>query len=219
MLRLVLIRHGQSYMNQDMTIICGKSSNTKLTALGEQQAKLLGLHFKKQRITFDKVYSSTAVRAKETAKLCLAVMGSAVPVTEHIELEEIDQGEWELKSRSHCYTPEVMAALKQDNYHFKAPGGESQYDVETRMVNFITTNILSPFTAENVDRRVAIFGHGLAIKLFFRCALQSATFPVFLHALDNTGVIELVYNPIHNSWCLQKYNDTSHLVSEMEKEI
>jgi hypothetical protein len=39
------------------------------------------------------------------------------------------------KPRQECYTPEVLAAIQADNWNFAAPGGESQRQLEERVVS------------------------------------------------------------------------------------
>jgi broad specificity phosphatase PhoE len=38
------------------------------------------------------------------------------------------------RPRQECYTPEVLAQIQADNWDFAAPGGESQKQLEDRMV-------------------------------------------------------------------------------------
>lgn len=64
MKKLYLLRHGQTLFNlKDM--VQGQC-DSKLTSLGQQQARAAGEFFAKQNIEFDHVYTSTLGRTEET---------------------------------------------------------------------------------------------------------------------------------------------------------
>lgn len=93
MLKIYLVRHGETTYNAEGNKYCG-ITNVELTKTGTLQAKKLGLLLKD--IEFDAVYSSPLIRAHNTAKI-------AVPNEEiHIDprLIELDFGDWEGKTRS-----------------------------------------------------------------------------------------------------------------------
>ena len=75
MLDLYLIRHAESDMNNSNHLIGGRSNDTPLTKRGMSQAKLLGWRLKSDGIQFDKVYSSTALRANTTAQIVSGIVG------------------------------------------------------------------------------------------------------------------------------------------------
>ena len=126
--RLFLIRHGQSEANTNCGFISGQSSHVQLTQLGVQQATALGSHFRSENITFDLVYSSSAERTKNTAKLAI---GSDSFVSSD-ELLEIDMGDWVGRKRTEVYSEETLTKINQDPWNFKADNGESQKEVEGR---------------------------------------------------------------------------------------
>lgn len=61
-------------------------------------------------------------------------------------------------------------------------------------------------------RTVGVFSHGLTMRCFFRRALNADKPNVWLHTLDNTGVIEMSFLAEHKLWRLDSYNNTTHLV-------
>lgn len=67
MVKLVLIRHGQSVANQENTYTGW--SDVALTSLGVQQAKLAGELLAKEAITFSAIHTSVLLRAIKTANL------------------------------------------------------------------------------------------------------------------------------------------------------
>jgi len=213
MLRLVLVRHGQCDMNLALaTTVGGRASNSPLTALGRTQALQLGQFWLQKGYKPDKVFASTAVRAIHTAQLACAQIGiSSDQIQIFPELEELDQGEWEGKPRSECYTQEVVALLDKDGYTFKPPGGESQQDLENRMVAFVEKHIIDRLQDQGCDDSVALFGHSLAIKVFWRYVFGAAKQVTYKHVLDNTGLVTLLYHKKTKSWHMQGFNTTDHL--------
>ena len=203
---IYLIRHGESEYNKySAHLIGGQSNHVSLTEEGVKQATLLGEYLLKHNIKFDKVYASPAVRAVETAKIAMNITGH--PLEEIIlsdQLLELDQGKWVGKNREDAYNTETRKMIKADPWNFSAPVGESQREVEERMLEFITENILN----KNYGR-VAIFGHGLAIKCTFRGIMGSHPKLTYKITLDNTSITEFVYDGCDLD--LVRLNDTSHL--------
>ncbi len=92
MLKLYLVRHGETSYNAEGNKYCGRT-NVDLTEKGENQA--IELKVLLANIEFDAVYSSPLTRAFKTAQL-------SVPHTEintDDRLIELDFGNWEGKTR------------------------------------------------------------------------------------------------------------------------
>jgi broad specificity phosphatase PhoE len=181
MLQIVLVRHGQSEANVDSHLICGANLDTKLTDLGKKQAKMLGLWWKKQNFVPDQVFASTACRAIETATIALDQVISIdnskeeqqnVDISISDQLLEIDQGDFVGKHRKEIYTTETQKKIDLDPLNWKAPNGESQLDVETRMMTFIQNFILAKWNHVS-NQKVVIFGHGVAFKCLVRGLMES----------------------------------------------
>jgi broad specificity phosphatase PhoE len=90
--RILLVRHGQSVWNAD-----GRwqgQADPPLSELGEQQAvaaaRAIGL--------VDAIYTSDLTRARHTAELVAAQLGSDVAVD--LRLRERDAGDWEGRTRA-----------------------------------------------------------------------------------------------------------------------
>jgi probable phosphoglycerate mutase len=65
-MKIIIVRHGQSVDNVTRTI---SGPDTLLSDLGREQAKSLGKELLEKGMNFDAVYSSTYVRARETATI------------------------------------------------------------------------------------------------------------------------------------------------------
>ena len=72
---LYFIRHGESESNATPGLASGTNYDAPLTDLGHQQAKLLGQRFRVEGIEFDRIYSSTMIRAIQTTENILSDMG------------------------------------------------------------------------------------------------------------------------------------------------
>jgi broad specificity phosphatase PhoE len=203
---IYLIRHGESENNKYFShLVGGQSNHTPLTDEGKNQARLLGEYLHKNKITFDKAYSSPAVRAIGTAEIVLDKTGySLEEIVISNELLELDQGKFVGQHRDIVYTEKTRKIIAKDPWNFAAPEGESQRQVEERMLRFIRQNILN-----QKYERVAIFGHGLAIKCTFRGIMDSDPKHTYRIELDNTSITEFVYNG--EEFNLVRLNDTSHL--------
>jgi broad specificity phosphatase PhoE len=212
-LDLYLFRHYETVYNANNGVIIGGQSNALTSSpRGEIQAAALGERLNAEGILFDEVYCSTAVRAIGTAEIVCDIIGFPFDKVQKREsLLEISQGEWEGKKRDEIYTPEVLAQLREQHWDFKAPGGESQREVEIRVYNQIHKDLIEERDKENV--RAAVFGHGLAIKCFLRRITNSDPKMTYRDSIDNCSITYVRYIPKgqHEGWSIVKVNDNAHL--------
>ena len=204
--------------------IGGRSNSSPLTPLGEHQSRSLGRHLRKAitaqggKTTDLHYFSSTAVRALETARLTMLELGIVDPhqhlVSSDLLLEQC-MGEWEGGNRAECYNEENMKKIKADTHNFAAPGGESQRQVEERMMQFIKNTVLP---VASPGRPVFVFGHGMAFKTVLRHILNSDPVMSRKIALHNTAITEIGYvseqaasRGLQEGWHLLRVNETSHL--------
>src|SRR6266540_1442636 len=93
-------RHAQSTKNEKPGFVGGRSNESPLTELGEQQASQLGgaLAFKEPK--FVAAFCSGAKRTEQTGSLALQAAGMDLPLQKHEGLLEISQGKlWEGRDR------------------------------------------------------------------------------------------------------------------------
>jgi probable phosphoglycerate mutase len=205
MLDLYLIRHGQSTANEKPFIVGGQTNGAELTVKGGRQAVALGKRLLEDKIGFDAVYSSTAVRAKQTAVLACRQMGfPAGRIMYSPSLLEQSMGDWEGKSKARVYTAEVRHALNMNNWLYLPPNGESWRDVETRMHYFIQK--LVPKTGR---KTVALFTHGMAIKCFLKGVMEYSASTAIKMKVSNTAICQAAYDS--HGWRVIRINDFAHL--------
>ena len=211
--RLYFIRHAQSEANLIFAIICGQNIPSVLSPLGNEQAVLLGKRLKYENIKFDYLFSSTAIRAKQTADVVLNLMNidTSKIITTNALLEQ-SQGMWEGMNRNLCYTPEIMQQMNETHIEFSAPQGESMRMVQKRAVEF-----LEPFIEqakkqsieENREIIIGIFTHANLIRTVLQYYLQSNPKHAWLIGQNNTAITEILLNQYGTS--LVRVNDSGHL--------
>src|SRR5699024_2599454 len=128
MLKIYLLRHGETAWNADGNRYCGRTDLT-LTEKGIRQAELV--HKKLKEKSFDLVFSSPLKRAVKTTQI---VSGRKDIETDQ-RLIEVDFGEWEGKSKT-VFIPENKSLWEEwitDPTDVKAGGtGESAGEVVAR---------------------------------------------------------------------------------------
>ncbi|KAG0564157.1 hypothetical protein KC19_8G088100 [Ceratodon purpureus] len=147
------IRHAESTMNVKSELIGGRTPSATLSGLGKRQALALGAHLRSIGMDFDAIYSSPLERAKQTAYAILQELDiprDAVELTEAVV--EASQGQWEGKNRSEIYTPARILLMNSTQPDFRAPGGESQREVEFRMMEFLN-NVVLPRASSKARRQ------------------------------------------------------------------
>jgi len=194
MLELYLIRHGEAQSQETPELVCGRSNHVRLTTNGACQAVTLGDRLKNEELEFDAVYSSPATRCHDTAKIaCIHMKYPTGEIILEDALQELSQGDWEGHPRDECYTDEVWRELERDNYVFRAPNGESQKDVEERVMEWLDEEIIPRFDPEKLVN-IAAFTHAFTIKCALRGIMRFDPFLVFPGYVENTAIVKIGYN-------------------------
>lgn len=215
---LYLIRHGQSETNVKKDIV-GQSGDSPLTEKGKQQAQLLGERLAyKEKLEFDRVYSSDYARAHETAKIAT---GNNQPIILAPEVREYSAGDWTGASRNEIHNVPTILRMAAMTNAFLPPNGESMHMVERRASKWLEDTILyNKPVQEEAQRRMAqnlpaqnivVFSHGMTIKCLLHYIMgfdQSFTWKL---TLENTSICKLHFG-IWEGWRLLTINDYAHLL-------
>lgn len=138
-----LIHHAESTLYDRPDLIAGRCPSATLTTNGQRQARALAVFLNSQGLRFDEVYSSPLERAKQTALfVCQELNILEEKIVWSDELIEMSEGQWEGCHSSDIYTPEMVNIINRSQPDFCAPGGESQRQVEFRMVEFLNNKVL-----------------------------------------------------------------------------
>lgn len=204
MTRIYLIRHCEAEGN--LYRRAQGHWNGRITALGERQIDALAQRLKDVHI--DEVWSSDLSRAVATADAALRGRDLELNVTPR--LREICMGVWEGQpwgELEHQWS-EQMWNFNNDPAKWSVPGSESFRDCQRRL-----TDVIGEIAAGADGRTVAIFSHGMAIKIFLMGVLgiSSGDPGTMMHG-DNTSVSLLEYDA--GKFSVVFYNDNSHLPRE-----
>lgn len=143
---LVLVRHGESQANAEGKM-AGKM-NIPLTALGRKQAKAVGRTLRGFR--FDRAFSSTRIRARDTLSLALGAAGQgAIRTAPRRALDERAYGILEGVTHADATTRHGAARLKKWRLSWNEgpPGGESMKQVSARTGRFLEREIIPRLAA------------------------------------------------------------------------
>lgn len=202
MIHLYFIRHAESEHNVRGDVIGGRSPKVLLSDNGQVQALKLATALKP--ISFDLAYTSPTARARHTAAIALGGRPMRHPTQWTGSLHEMSQGDWEGRPMQEVLTPEVWETIQANPAGWKAPGGESQADVERRIFNFLEDDILRQGKGTFV-----LFTHAWVIKCFLRSIIGLRYEETFNYLISNASITHLIYEA--GLWSLERVNDTAHL--------
>ena len=157
MLRVYLLRHGQTPYNADGNRYCGRTA-LALTDKGVEQAK--AVHQRLKDLRLDAVYSSPLYRARRTAELAT---GRETVHTDQ-RLIEIDFGSWEHKTREEFVAedPASWTNWMEDPEHTRAGNtGESGQEVIARLDAFFDEMLI-----KHPGQTILIAGHNGINRLY-----------------------------------------------------
>ncbi len=155
MIKLHLFRHGETNWNAEGRV--QGQMESVLNELGEQQARALSQ--KLLSVQFDRIYSSSSTRTRQTTALALAHCDQ--PVTYLDSLKEIMLGPWEglLYTDLEQTDPIDSHAFRNTPHTFNVEGAETFHDLQQRALNAV--NII---VSECKGMEVALVSHGAWIK-------------------------------------------------------
>jgi broad specificity phosphatase PhoE len=197
-MRVILIRHGESFANKK-GIIQGHK-DYPLTEKGKKQAKSLAKQIKEMDYSFSALYSSDLNRAKTTAEIIAQIL--QIPnIFFDRRLREHNLGIYEGR-----YSKELEEKDKElfdacfADHSKRFPKGESVEEMKKRIraaFEEITNN-------PEEKRDVIIVAHGGTLYHILHHILD--VFPETDEWFDNCSLNELVYNS-DNCWKLQLFNN------------
>jgi broad specificity phosphatase PhoE len=201
MLRLLIIRHGQTSWNLE-----GRNqghADIELDETGIQQATEFANALREENV--DTIYSSDMKRTIATAEVLSKSI--KVPVLQDKRLRERDYGEWEGKTHEEIelQDPEKLKAYGSDPTLNAAGGAETGIDVFAR-VGYFLVDLLR----EKQDGTVAIVTHGGAGSALLAALIHGSPATASCFRLTNAGITEITIDK-RGRRRLVRYNDPSHL--------
>jgi probable phosphoglycerate mutase len=199
-LKLILIRHGETYWNEERRIQ-GGDSDIELNDTGLSQAKKLAAFLKNEPIAA--ILSSPLQRATATAEVIASHHQLSVQVDQG--LRELRVGELEGMSVSNLTTTfsQFLVQLWQGNGSTKLPDGESLSELQQRAWEAVETLL-----SQHKDGTVAVVSHYfVTLAIIFKALdLPLDYFTKFKVDPAGISIIEIQdYGPR-----LVLFNDTSY---------
>lgn len=156
MTTVYLIRHAEAEGN--LYRRCHGHYDSTITDNGYRQIAALAKRFEHEHI--DAVYSSDLTRTQTTALSLTRVHG--LPLRLEPRLREVGVGVWEDKTWTWLakFDREQLVRFNTDAGTWRAEGAETMAQVRDRMVN-----ALNDIIAIHPDQTVALFSHGMALRL------------------------------------------------------
>jgi alpha-ribazole phosphatase len=199
MLRLLLVRHGETAWNA-----AGRfqgQTDLPLSSAGLSQAKALGRVLATERV--HALYSSDLQRAWETA--CMIAASLRLAVQPEPRLREMAFGRWEgltfaeIEQRD----PHALAAWQADPEHVAPPGGETLLHLTDRV-----TTAFHHLVSHCQEQTVVLVAHGGPLRILLCLALGLVSRSYWQFAITPGSLSELqVYE---QGAILTRLNDTHH---------
>lgn len=186
MVKILLIRHGQSLSNNSGTIT--GQIDSPLSELGLKQAELVSNYvYKNYKV--DAIYSSDLTRAVKTLEPLAILAGLEINKTPN--LRELDCGEWEGEKISVLNNNPLYVKWRDYDLTVKIPGGESFLEVQERAINTLNQIVL-----ENDGKTVAVVAHGGVIRMLFASILNipNTQWKEKLGYVTNASLTHIEYN-------------------------
>jgi len=165
--KLVLLRHGQSQWNLENRFTGWK--DVPLTTKGIDEAKNAGRLIKKNKIKFDKIFSSVLERANKTVEIAIkeAEMtnffnNNKLVYTRNINLNERDYGDLVGLNKSETADKfgKEQVQIWRRSYDTPPPNGESLKDVVDRVSPYFI-NEIEPLLSNGKNVLIAAHGNSL----------------------------------------------------------
>lgn len=134
--KLILVRHGQTDMNKDQ-LYYGKI-DVPINEVGREQARKACENLINLKIDYDKIYSSNQIRAYETATI---VNYKNIEIEKNEKIQEMNFGIFEGLNYKDVMEkfPEEMELLKKDWKTYSYITGESPFQLQKRVIEFLNS--------------------------------------------------------------------------------
>jgi len=201
-MKLYLVRHAQSKRNVGEE----SSVDAELTKTGKEQAKRLGLYFKKIKV--DVIFCSPLIRTRETLKEALPYLDS-VPIKYTLEIAEHKMGIYgEGGKDDNSEYKKAAEKAKINFFQFKPKGGESFTETYKRAGRFFK-KLLKLYG--RTDKKILIVSHGTLGKHLILNALKLDIEESSYFGLNNASISILDFD---KNGKVVKYdlNDTHHII-------
>ena len=208
------IRHGESQSNVTPGIFVGANFDAPMTERGHKQAEAVGRRLADEGVQFDRIYSSSLMRAVQTTEGMLRGMGR-----EGADFEKVDAiierqiPAWRGKPWSDVMPPEVRLLQAEKGKWFKPADGETLRWVERRASNWLEDEITynTEWYEKPGTHTIAIVTHGDAMRALLHYITGMDNRLLMRTELLNCSISRFRFG--QQGWYIGSINDSSHTLA------
>ena len=196
---IILIRHGETEWNSQLRM--QGHSNSALSVVGRMQIQALGEWMK--TVSFDHIYSSDTLRAKQTAEAITQYSRDTLKFDQRIREKNLGVFEGLTSIEARERYPDIYHLFKTGGANYVIDEGESTQQVLDRALEFI-----EEIRLRHPDQRVVIVTHGGIVRVLMKHTLGLSIDGSTCFLIKNTGIFSLVWN---EKWIVTQMGGVSHL--------
>lgn len=204
MTQLLLIRHGRSTWNAQGRI--QGWADPPLDEVGLEQACLLGERLASEEPDIQAIYSSSLLRAQQTAEAIGQSLGLAVHTDARLKEHDVGQLTGLTWPEIEAQFPEWVTKIRQPNSEWiPHPGGEDRQVFVGRCMS-ATAEIIS----RHPEGKVAVVAHGGLWNAYFIHLLRMPALRPAPFQFDNAS-LSIIHYTDERTFRIVCLNDTAHL--------
>ena len=196
---IILIRHGETDWNSQQRM--QGHSNSDLSEVGRGQIQALGELMK--NVSFDHIYSSDSLRARQTAEAITQYSGHTLQFDQRIREKNLGVFEGLTSTEAKERHPEIYRLFKTAGPNYVIDEGESTQQLLERALEFI-----EEIRLRHPQERVVMVTHGGVVRVLMKHALGLSIDAPTRFIIKNTGIFGLIWN---ENWLVTRMGGVSHL--------
>ena len=196
---IILIRHGETEWNSQKRM--QGHSNSDLSEVGRGQIQALGELMK--NVSFDHIYSSDSLRARQTAEAITQYSGHTLQFDQRIREKNLGVFEGLTSTEAKERHPEIYRLFKTAGANYVIDEGESTQQLLERALEFI-----EEIRLRHPQERVVMVTHGGVVRVLMKHALGLSIDSPTRFIIKNTGIFGLIWN---ENWLVTQMGGVSHL--------
>lgn len=208
------IRHGESQSNVTPGIAAGENFDAPMTERGHKQAEAAGSRLGNEGVKFDKIYSSSLVRAKQTTEGVLR--GMQLEETDYEQVDAIIEKQtpaWRGKLAKDVMPTDVRLLMAEKGKYFKPADGETMRWVERRASNWLEDEVIynPDWYEKDGTHTIAIVSHGDTMRALLHYITGMDNRLAMRTDIFNCSISRFRFGKL--GWHIGSINDSSHTLA------
>ena len=196
---LILIRHGETEWNSQLRM--QGHSNSNLSPAGLLQIGALGQWMK--NVSFDHIYSSDSLRARQTAEAIIKYSGHTLNLDQRLREKNLGIFEGLTTEEAREHNPEIFRLFKTEGSQYVIDEGESTQQLLDR-----TLEAIEVIRQRHHQKRVLVVTHGGVVRVLMKHTLGLDIGAPTRFLIQNTGLFRLIWE---DKWMVAQMGGISHL--------